>query len=54
MLKKLTYLLAMATLLVACQKKDAPKGSEAHIEEVTSAIDDDALTNAQDAPGWSR
>jgi quinohemoprotein ethanol dehydrogenase len=46
--------LAIASALIGCQKKDAPKGSEAHIENVTSAIDDDALTNAQDAPGdWT-
>lgn len=54
MLKKLIFVLAMASALIGCQKKDAPKGSEAHIENVTSAIDDDALTNAQDAPGdWT-
>ncbi len=44
----------MVSALSGCQKKDAPKGSEAHIDDVTSAIDDDALTNAQDAPGdWT-
>ena len=54
MLKKLIFVLAIASALIGCQKKDAPKGSEAHIENVTSAIDDDALTNAQDAPGdWT-
>ncbi|MBP6056030.1 MAG: hypothetical protein KA527_10340, partial [Cytophagaceae bacterium] len=54
MLKKLIFVLAMAVALTGCQKKDAPKGSEAHIDDVTSAIDDDALTNAQDAPGdWT-
>lgn len=54
MIKKFIYLFAFASILTGCQKKDAPKGSEAHIEDVTSAIDDNALTNAQDAPGdWT-
>jgi quinohemoprotein ethanol dehydrogenase len=54
MLKKLIFVLAIASALTGCQKKDAPKGSEAHIDDVTSAIDDAALTNAQDAPGdWT-
>ncbi len=54
MIKKFIYLFVFASILTGCQKKDAPKGTEAHIEDVTSAIDDNALTNAQDAPGdWT-
>jgi quinohemoprotein ethanol dehydrogenase len=50
-MKKLIYsLLAVAILLGSCQK-DAPKGTEEHIADITEAVDDDALTNAQNAPG---
>ncbi|MEY4646396.1 MAG: hypothetical protein RIQ98_232 [Bacteroidota bacterium] len=50
-MKKLIYsLLAVTVLLGSCQK-DAPKGTEEHIADITEAVDDDALTNAQNAPG---
>ena len=53
-MKKLLYVFAVAAVLAGCQKKDEPKGSEAHIENVTSAIDDDALTNPDKASGdWT-
>lgn len=53
-MKKLLTTIVILSILTACQKKEEQKGTEAHIEQVTSAIDDDALVNAQDAPGdWT-
>ncbi|MCZ2475914.1 PQQ-dependent dehydrogenase, methanol/ethanol family [Aquirufa ecclesiirivi] len=50
MIKQILYWGISFLFLCGCIK-DEPKGSPAHIENITSEVDDDKLTKAQDSPG---